>query len=68
MIIGIILDMKNVRLDEIVKGILFVIVFSDEKYVRIDFWQQELCLTLFLMKGKMFNLIFGNRNYVQPCF
>ena len=41
-------------------------VFSGGKVVRLDFGQQELCSTLFLVVGKLFDLILGNRNYVRP--
>ena len=38
-------------------GIMFDLVFSDGKVVRLDFGQQELCSTLFLVVGKLFDLI-----------
>ena len=49
-------------------GIIFDLVNSGGKVGRYGFGQQELCLTLFLVVGKLFDLIFGNRNYVRPCF
>ena len=44
-------------------GIMFELVFSDGKYVPLNFWQQEFCSTSYLVMGKVFDLIFGNRNY-----
>ena len=45
-------------------GIMFDLVFSDGKVVRLDFGQQELCSTLFLVVGKLFDMVLGKRNYV----
>ena len=44
---------------------MFDLFFSDGKDVRLDLWQQELCSTSFLVMGKLFDLIFKDRNYVR---
>ena len=49
-------------------GIILYLIFSDRKDVRLNLKQQKLCYTLFLVMGKMLDLINGTRNYVRPPF